>query len=324
MAMQYFGGSILYPDFDGFLANAGGGNSILLDSANESVSFIFKVPKNGNISKLGFRTTTVNTGGVVDVRLETVNSDGLPTGTLAASSTNLLLTIADVQDNTFFTVTLGSAYVAATSTYLAGKVLMNATSAGSLNLTRAISNALATTPDFPYIVNFLGGVTTRVEAASTEFYIEYADGSTVPMKYAPASTTAEPNFSNTSNPDQRGNQFTLPFRASVCGAYVSFNMQSGGTFDVVLYDTDGTTALQSNVVNILLDPSDVTIPNLGYFIFDSSSVLQVGQNYILAVKPTSATTVEICTVAYMYSVSCRRKDSRRSNKNFPQRSFNIL
>jgi hypothetical protein len=48
-------------------------------SVSDKCAYVFRAPKSGTISKVGFRTGTVGTGGTVDVRLETVSAtDGNP------------------------------------------------------------------------------------------------------------------------------------------------------------------------------------------------------------------------------------------------------
>jgi hypothetical protein len=70
-------------------------------------AYIFRAPKTGTITKVGFRTVTVITGATVDVRLETVSAtDGHPTGSLVGTNANASQVIADTNDNVFFTVTL--------------------------------------------------------------------------------------------------------------------------------------------------------------------------------------------------------------------------
>ena len=147
--------------------------STLIDSANESASTVFTIRQSGTISKMGFRTMTVSTGAEVDIRLETVGADGNPSGTLYQDSSNVLLTITDVQDTTWFTVTLGSGTVVQVGSVLAARVTMSATSAGNLSVA-TIGNFHVY--GYPYADNFQGGVWVRT-TTPTAFGLEYSDGS---------------------------------------------------------------------------------------------------------------------------------------------------
>src|SRR5688572_2948852 len=68
-----------------------------IDATLEKAGFVFCPPKTGSIRKVGFRTGTVVSGGAndLDVRIETVASTGLPSGTLQTTNSNIAQDIAN-------------------------------------------------------------------------------------------------------------------------------------------------------------------------------------------------------------------------------------
>lgn len=92
-------------------------------------------------------------------------------------------------------------------------------------------------------------------------------------------------------PDEVGMRFQAP--AGICASYtvrgiwVSAAFTAARTFDLLLYDTDASTVLQS----ISIDTDVVQTPlGLHYFAFDevSLSSLTPGSNYIVSLLPTNA------------------------------------
>lgn len=97
-------------------------------------------------------------------------------------------------------------------------------------------------------------------------------------------------FENDRTPDEVGMKITVP--AAVCATYkiaglmVQSRMTTANTsMDIVLYDTDGTTVLQS----VTLD-SEMTPTNTHYVYFDEAtlSTLNAGSAYRLVIKANDA------------------------------------
>lgn len=258
----------------------------LLDAAGEKAAFIFQAPKTGTVAKVGFRTRTVTTGDTVDVRLETVSTaNGDPTGTLLGANSNGAQVIADGDDGTWFLTALTTP-VAVTKGDIIAVVIVNGGGGGDLN----IGHTTRWTVNFPYVDDFVGGAWTKDDEAPG-CALEYNDGSYAhsPGVFPVSDISLTVNFNNTSDPDHRGLKFKLPFPFRIIGMWFSGDLD--GNADIKLYDSDGTTVLET----ISLD-SDIRYGTAGDFTliwFAGAYSLAKDVFYRVVLEPTSATGVDL-------------------------------
>lgn len=287
MGIQTFSGYALFPT--GHSINLLSFRSLLLDATGEQAAYIFRVPKTGNIRKVGFRTGTVTTGMTADVRLETVDATtGDPTGTLVAANTNASQVIADTDDNTWFLPTL-TADAAVTIGQILAVVVVWATG-GNLNINAAITGV--PTHNFPYADHFTTSWGKREETPLG--FIEYDDGTTANAYVIPVKTaaTANTDINTGSNPDEVGNRFQFAFPMRAAGAFVAIDPAATGDFDIVLYE--GTTSKASVSVDASQMLGDTT--RKCFFQFATPYVMLANTEYFLVVKPTTATNVRVSTL----------------------------
>lgn len=290
-AQQSMTGYMMWPTALSMYRNTGNTNC-LIDAGLEECAAILMASITGTISKIGFRTATVTTGATVDVRLETVdNTTGNPTGTLWATNTNVSQVIADADDNVWFTTTLTAGAAVTKNDVIALVVVNPSVSPGNLNLSDARNNPmLVGEMEFPYTARFQASAWTRQNNVSPTYYIEYSDGSTVPTGLFPASAVTATAFNNGSTPDERGIIFQLPFPITVAGFFGTFD--TDGDQDVVLYDSDGTTALQTlSLDKDIRGSTTAGTPGFRWHLFPTTSALTANTNYRLVIKPTSVTSV---------------------------------
>ena len=269
---------IPYPPFKG---NAQPGfSNMLIDASTEIAGGVIRAPKDGDIAKVGFQTGTVTTGATVDVRLETVSlTDGDPTGTLLGTNSNASQVIGDGDDNTWFTTALTTAPTVTKGDLLA-VVIANA-STGNMNIRR--SNGESPT-GFPYSDLF---TTAWAKSALTpNFALEYSDGSyaSFPGSYAMSAISTR-TFNSSDTPDERGLIFQMPFPFRLTGFW--FYADIDEALDIVLYDSDGSTALET----LSLD-KDVRFSNanrIHLLSFAGTQSLSKDTNYRLVFKPTTTT-----------------------------------
>lgn len=286
MTMVNVGGWLAWPTE--FSVNGGvfAYNSVLLDASGEKAANVFQVPKAGNIRKIWFRTSTITTGGDLDCRIETVGSDGFPTGTLFAANTNAAKTVANADDN----VSLVSAALTADATVVAGDVI-----AVVLVAPVTFNGSIA---QYNTNLKTLYGSARGANALSAAYAfsspyaitVEYDDGTYAPIPgIVPATNQATTNFNSGSAQPERGMKFTIPFKCRVTGAMVNVTQATNtATYDVILYDTDGSTVLASTSVTKALRQ---TTANLAHVLFSTPVTLTKGASYRLVMKATSVNNV---------------------------------
>lgn len=117
---------------------------------------------------------------------------------------------------------------------------------------------------------------------------EFSDGTFGGLSHALISNIADPTFvySNASTPDEYAMKFNLPFDCKINGLHVLVDPAlTGRDYELVLYDSDGSTVLASKAFD-----TNAAISNIGRFAtakFAEISYLKNTNKY-LAVKPTTA------------------------------------
>lgn len=263
-----------------------GGTSLstkTLDASTDKLAFVFQVPKSGNITKIGFRTGTVTVADTLKITLQTVDSNGDPTGTLYGGSA--LVTQAAPASNTWYEVTLGTPAAAIQGDVVAVVIEFNSYVAGNLSI-----SIHADGPKFPYI-NQNDAATWTHQAGGIMMVIGYDDGSYPITNTLPITALTSQAYNSGSTPDERALKFSFPVAVRVCGASIFVAPTAGSAFDVVLYDTDGTTVLAS--VSMDGDVRGGTAINRMAIYFTSPVILTAGASYRLSIKPTNANNITV-------------------------------
>jgi hypothetical protein len=105
----------------------------------------------------------------------------------------------------------------------------------------------------------------------------------------PMGPMLDPTFNSSSTPDEYGQKFQLPFPARLAGFWVRGRATSGSPtldYDLVLYS--GTTPLRTMSYDAVTFPFTDEWTRL-YGLFSSPYDLAADTDYIIALKPTSAT-----------------------------------
>ena len=286
MAYVNLSGGFLFPFPFRVVGNPGFTNR-LLDSANESVAVLCQVPSTGFVSKVGFRTSAVTTGGVVDVRIEGV-ATGTPSGILYQASANALYTIRDTDDNAWLTATLGSSTLVHAGSLISVQVKMNATSAGAINMPQ-LDNVFS--GFYPYGARFLANAWT-LSTTIFPMALQYADGRYIPWQgLYPVSAMSNLSVTTaTAVADERGVAFSLPFPAILRGANASFDLVTNSG-DLLLYDTDGATVLHRiSVSNV---DEQVAGESSRFYYFQDTVPLVVAGTYRMTMVPWPGATLDI-------------------------------
>ena len=290
MALVNLPGVLFWPPMMGAAANPSYG-TMLLDAAGEKAGAVIEVPKAGNIRKIHFRTGTVTTGETVDVRVETVDGSGDPSGTLWAANTNVSQLILATDDTVWFSPTLtADAVVVAGDKIGVVIALPTPINVGNMNIVR------------------IGDVETMTQLAYTDLFtaswlksaigkpcvaLEYSDGTfSDTIGCYPISTLSTRTFNSGSTPDERGIKFQVPWKCRVKGAwYHGASPTTGGTLRLKLYDSGGTLLVQTpSVDHDLLRTLTAGRCPLN---FTATQELSINTVYRLTLLPETATNVTL-------------------------------
>lgn len=267
-------------------------NSSNLNASGVKFASILQAPKTGSIRKIHFRVGGVTTATDTDVRIETVDpATGEASGTLWGTNTNVTVLQASITSNTWI-------------------VSPALTADASVTQGDTFAVVLAPTGTPSYIVTCIGGASAAFRFPYVSFYngtswikessllpsvgIEYSDGSFADMpQVIPLSATPNVHaFNSGSTPDERALKFKLPVPVKVCGAWVADDLDGDG--DLVLYDSDGTTALQTKSLD--KDVRQGTTTGVHLVRFPGSQLLLANTFYRLSIKPTSATSLTVYSI----------------------------
>ena len=314
MALVDFGGLIVWPELGSEVSSTIGflSTTYVIDAADEKAAAILQPPKAGTISAVTFRTATVTTGAIVDVRLETVDlATGDPTGTLFGTLTNGAQVIGAGDDNTLFTVTL-TAGASVTPDDLIAVVIVNpAVSPGNMQIT-ALN---ATTQSYYYLP--YGDLFTAAWAKQAQPPImaglQYDDGSYAYVPSIPiAATTTTTSFNSGTNPNHRSFQFQVTAPCQVVGAAVPIDLDGDADIILAADNWDGTNGAALARISLDTNVRRTTTPGAIYLFFASPVTLAASTIYRLIVKPTSVTNV----IFQAYTVaSAAQFDQNGANQN---------
>lgn len=271
---------LVYPEI---IATTGLSTAVI-SATNQKVMFMLNIPKTGNLTHVSFRTGSVTTPATINIRLETLDSTGLPTGTLInASATG---SQSSPLANTNYEVSLAGSIAVSKNTKIA-VVFECPSGTPNLQLTR-ITTPFGTATTQPYTGIYNGTAWTKqgtVGIAALKY-----DDNTYPYLegvYPPMSMTASNYNSSTVSFDEAGNLFTVPFQCQVTGFW-SYIATATGTFDNVLYDAS------NNVLATVADNSQVGFvgsSSVRINRMNTPVVLEANTQYRQTMKSTNTTNI---------------------------------
>jgi hypothetical protein len=261
----------------------------LFDAAGDGIAMRYTPVENITIDKAAFRCSAFTSGIVgndVNVSIQTLNaSTGLPTGTVVGSTVGVDVTATGVYE-----VTGLNASLTAGTNYAVCAVAI-----GSSNFTLAYAwgsgggGQLA--QPMGYTSNGSGGATSWGKLRAFNFGYALSIGTTagyisVAHLLGPATFSVE-SYSDSTNPDERGNHFRVAFPCRLIGAAIAGSFGASGP-DMTLYLHGGTTASPTDITSRA--HSNVYAQDQGayrFFYFDSPQTLAINTDYWLGVKQTS-------------------------------------
>ena len=299
MALQTFIGGLVTPDISG-LGIIPTFTQMLIDASGEKAAVIFRVPKTGTLDKAEFRvgTATLNAASQIRVSFQDVSDvNGDPDGTqdqfrdIAGSSFTSnawtvpgLMTSDGTDTGVKRSVTRGDllSVVVEYSTFTAADIL---------NVSTLTATGSGTSAAYGQAYPDLFTAAWVKQALYPIVALKYDDGAYVfiSTNIYPIETFNAVSFNSGSTPDERGLIFQFPSAVKVGGAWLICDLDA--VADVVLYDSDGTTALET----VSLDPDQRQAANARVFFmrFPTDRELSASTNYRLIAKPTSVSGITI-------------------------------
>ncbi len=247
---------------------------------DHKLAFMTFIPKSGTLARVGFATAAVTTPADIAVRIETVNSSGLPSGTLYhPSGTGTQASPAagswyrpQINGATGITVNAGDQIAV---------VLSCPTGSPNLTLARLTGHGTVPylhVPHATYTTSWAGP-----SAGIPPFAIEYSDGSSpligaLPLAVQPIALAFNQGTTGTTTGDEMGMSITVPFGGRVIGLRTAYRL--AGFPKACLYS--GTTLLASSPDipqgSMMLDYRQSFLP------FTSPVTITPG-TYILSIRP---------------------------------------
>lgn len=288
MAFADIGLMSLFDKFRFDTANA----TLLIDAANEIAAVIGPV-KAGNITHIHFRTGTVTGGAIVDCRLETVTTGGIPSGTLVGTTTNALQTlVTTTDDNKWWRVALTLPATVTQNQMVAAFVENPTASFGNIQIVSALEYA-AITSRLPYRAGPTRATRTTGMAA---ILLEYDDGSFNPfLGYLPFLRLAQITLDTGQTPNEAGLYFTPDVPMTLFGYGGIFTIASTADYRVVCYAVGNNTPIATTGTRDAEWTSGTTV-GIFHDMFTAAVDLAAGTAYRLAIHPLTTGDVILQSV----------------------------
>lgn len=260
-----------------------------LDASGEYVCNVFAAREAMTISHVGWMTNTVSGSPTADTRIETVGTDGIPTGTLWATNTNIIS--GTLSATTFTLHALTAAASIARGQIFAVKALYNS---GTNFLVRgSINNVAIKNSSMPYRITNTG---TPTKTTLHTTFSPWALGSSTTQFYAldkvlPLTALTSSAFSNSVAGAKRGMRFQVPFPCR-CAGLSWLNSTSVGDYNAILYN-DAGTELSSSSTAFEGDQSAADTGGAAIAFFDNAVTLNPNTWYRAVVEPSSATNITV-------------------------------
>jgi hypothetical protein len=222
--------------------------SILIDASGEMAGVVIKnFPKSGNIRKLGFRTGTIAqcTNGL-DIAVQGVSATtGLPDGAnYGGSSPKIGQAVAS---NTWYwsqLVTDAAVTIGNTISVVFSFTNFAASDSVNLNLIMQLSGHRTNNYGVQYVASW--AKTTGAQGYATNLGIELDTGEIINLtliNMTAFSNITETTYSDSSNPDRRGNRFKLNHPLRAWGVWTHTRLDNDA--EILIYDSDGVTVLRT-------------------------------------------------------------------------------
>lgn len=285
MTAQSFPGGLV-PMLSWFGSGTTSATALILDAANEKAGLVFQPEKSGDIVGYRFRTGTVTTGTTADCRVETVNTDMIPSGTLWDTDTNGALVVDAADDQSWLEVTFTNPATVSKGDLVA--LVFSIGSPGNLQFL-GMGSALvyADTDAMPKGWQYTSAWTAN--SSWPTFLLVYDDGDVLSATRHRCGVGTSNTVTTATTPDEMGNIFRVPVPCSLSGVVFYFSRAASGAGDIILYDSSNNVLA---TVNFDFIDSTAAVKEL---FFDSSISLAKDTDYRVVFKPSNTNSVFVQT-----------------------------
>jgi hypothetical protein len=282
----------------------GGFTSLALNEATDQIEYIFQAQQALVVSRLGFRyNLRAGTPPTYKISLQGVDGSGRADGTIKGGGTPASATFtppaSTAWDATWQWVNLDNTFTIARGDLLAVVIIYSSGTVDASNNSQftAAHGTFRAQGGLPYAVTFnaTGSVTSRATGLACIGY-----GSTTVAAGYPIGTQTNVAINSGTSPNEIALFFTVPSglanTVQVAGARLwCSSLVAATTHKLILYDTNGTSVLQT----VTFDSDHIVATTNQvmeiYFTDATLASLQVGSTYRLAVQPQAATNIGIVT-----------------------------
>jgi len=276
--------------------------TLLVDASGEKAAFIIRIQKTGTIRKIGFRTGNVVQNQTIKVSLQDVSGvNGDPDESIDQFRT---ISVADTDDNVWKTTGLvssdgtdsGSLRSVTRGDLIAVVFENNSFTAGDIFRLCCLTTGQQNVSIYCDLKSGAGPAWGKVNAWPDVALI-YDDGAGNDISYycaycSPISNITTATYNSGSSPNKRGMKFRLPYPSKISGFYINLTGTTNGTFVVKLYDSDGSTVLQTSAT---FDHDQVRTTSAGGFsgYFPTDQQLSANTYYYVMIEPQLAINVAL-------------------------------
>jgi hypothetical protein len=299
MSLTAFNGFWVPPPISNLIAIDA--TTLLVDASGEKAACIFRAPATGNLKKVGFLTGAVVQTQTIRVSFQDLDASGNADGTQDQFRD---ITVNDTDDNVWKETGIissdgtdtGSVRSVTIEEWLAVVFEHNPFNAGDVFRLSGASPDIFSTGLFAYMSNFAAAAWTRrtftpiLALYYASDVLNFSDG------LATYLSAAGESFSSSSNPAERGLKFKFPVQVNVGGMGVTVTPNNPARdFDLVLYDSDGTTPLAT----VSFDANNIRAVSVGFCRGRFADLtLAADTYYYIMVKPTTTGNITTNLISF--------------------------
>lgn len=285
-----------------FSSSLGSDSTFTFNAAADKLAIVFQASSSTPPDQVKFRVTSYTSTGTIDATIETIDATtGFPSGTPVTNTATGSVSVSSTGTKTCTgmagtgTLTVGAQYA----------IVLAATGgfAGNFNVLR--TSGINGQVGSPYsLTKDSAGAWTKISTTNTgyAFGLFTAGGASINVPgLSGAFTAALTAFSDSTNPDERGNRFQLPFPQTCYGALIYASLGStpadANSFSLSLYSSH-TSGSPTQLATQAFDGDIMEIGSARILRFSAGVNLSSNTVYGLAVKATSSGNINLLRHSY--------------------------